>query len=146
MSSGKSIAIAFMVVQQTYESIYKLLYFCQTSSFEKGEFETMTPMPKFLRWKSDKEYQGWAIMDFILLFQSKKDEVMENGWHRGPLYVFEINLNPSNYDEPTVNIARFDYVDIENWKREFSPADHWSIYKPLIDSENMDFSEEGSIL
>lgn len=54
--------------------------------------------PKFLRYKSDSDYWGWNTTQMFLLFQDMQDEMLENGWRDGPVYVLEILLyDPNEY-------------------------------------------------
>ena len=79
-----------MVVHKTYENIHKLMEYCKTIVAEKRNY--INVIDKFLRYKSDNEYSGWYIKDFIILFQKKSDIELENEWRDGPIYVMEIEL------------------------------------------------------
>jgi hypothetical protein len=129
MNLGENINNAFEVVSETYESVYKLMAYCREQAIEKGEFELSSP--KFLRWKSDNAIGGWLITSFILLFQHSKDKLLKNQWRQGPIYVMEINFVPSLYDEPMLNLAKFEYADLSTWGEYISPSDHWAFYEPL---------------
>ena len=139
MSLGENIHNAFIVVAQTYENVNKLMDYCRAAASENGEFVLATP--KFLRRRSDGDVSGWYISSFILLFQDAKDRLLENGWYDGPVYVLEINLSDF-YEVPTVNIAKYEYADIQSWPEARSPADHWIFYDPLY---RLKFEEEDAI-
>ena len=112
MDLGKNIFNAFNVVAKTHKNIKKFLEYCITLSRNNDEYELITP--KFLRWKSDKDCFAWNLTNVVLLFQNKKDLKLKNGYYKGAVYVLEINLyDPEIYDEPKVNIAKYDYNNIE---------------------------------
>jgi len=137
MRLGKNIHDAFEIVAVTYENVSKLMSFSLKKAVESGEFEPSSQ--KFLRWKSDNEIDGWLMKSFILLFQNTKDKPMKNKWRKGPIYVMEINLNPFKYDEPMINIAKFEYSDsLSSWSEGVSKSDHSGFFEPLY---NDDFSE-----
>ena len=137
MSLGSNIHDAFEIVAETYENVCKLMSFCQEEAVEKGEF--VLSSPKFLRWKSDNEVDGWLMKSFILLFQNSKDNLMKNKWRKGPIYVMEINLNPYRYNHPMIIIAKFEYHDkLSSWSEGVSPAEHWGFHDPMYQDE---FSE-----
>jgi len=143
MSLGNNIHNAFAVVAQTYENVNKLMDYCRSAAGEKGEFVLATP--RFLRYKSDANVSGWYISSFILLFQDVKDNSLENGWLDGPVYAFVINLfQPGVYDVPTVNIAKYEYADIQSWSAGCSPADHFGFYEPLY-SGSLQFENKDAV-
>lgn len=137
MSSAENIRNAFKVVNKTYENINKMMNYCKTIADEGDEYIISTP--KFLRWKSDNECEGWLINDFILLFQSKEDEELDNEWRDGPIYVLEIDFN---YEvTPKVYISKFEYKNIETWSKGCSPSNHWRFYWPIRNEELLNCSE-----
>jgi hypothetical protein len=116
-------------------SIYNLFSYLQSETAKRGNYELLTPLPRFLRVKSDRYSDGWLIDDFILLFQRKDDDPIENEWKDGPVYIFEINLKKKrDCDHPTALVARFDYNSMSDWLK-ISPSDHWGFYKPIHLSE-----------
>ena len=120
-SIGKNIANAFKVVYSTYENVQKLISYLQNQAAENSGYVSCSD--KFLRWNSDKNIEAWAYHSFILLFQSKSDAELKNGWRDGPLYVIDINLY--DFGEATVQTARFDYGDVNSLPNAVSPGDHW---------------------
>ncbi|OAA85103.1 hypothetical protein [Clostridium coskatii] len=131
MNSAENIRNAFKVVNKTYENINKMINSCKTIADEGNEY--VVSVPKFLRWKSDAEVGGWLINDFIVLFQSKHDKELENGWRNGPIYVLDIDLDYG--DTPKIYISKFQYKNMENWSNGCSPTNHWRFYWPI---RNMD--------
>jgi hypothetical protein len=137
MNSSKNIRNAFMVVHKTYENVNKLMEYCKTIVAEKSNY--INVIDKFLRYKSDNDYSGWYIKDFIILFQRKSDIELENEWRDGPIYVMEIELYSDNSEQiPTVYLSKFDYYEIGSWSKGCSPANHWRFYYPLRNKEIMD--------
>lgn len=148
MSLGDNIHNAFEVVIETYDNINKLMSFCQKEALDKGEF--VLSSPKFLRYKSDNEINGWLTKSFVLLFQKSKDKPLENQWRRGPVYVMEINLHPDIHKVPMVSIAKFVYKKISSWEKGVSISAHWAFFDPLYNTdvtefEGDDFSYSGTI-
>ena len=147
MSLGENIHAAFEIVAETYENVSKLMSYCQEKAGDNEEF--VLSSPKFLRWKSDNDVRGWLMQSFILLFQNSKDKLLKNQWRDGPVYVMEINFNPELYNEPMVNIAKFEYDNMSSWSEGVSPAAHDIFYDPLygnfIDFEGDEFSYSGDV-
>lgn len=139
MNLSENIFNAFEVVTRTHENVDKLMDYCKVKAEEQSHY--ILAAPKHLRWKSDNNYWGWNIRSFILLFQDIHDKELENEWRDGPIYVMEINLyNPDAYDEPMINLAKFEYEDISKWTPGCSTANHWIFYDPLyeLDYETRD--------
>ncbi|KAJ49369.1 hypothetical protein BD780_003504 [Clostridium tetanomorphum] len=133
MSLGENIKSAFEVVLKTYENVDKLLRYCDLIAEDYG-YEVVTD--KFLRYKSDSNYEGWFINSFIKLYQSKHDNTLENSWKDGPVFVMEINFE----DMPTVYLSKFEYEDISSWGKGVSPSEYWGFTDP-IDCEGNGFNE-----
>lgn len=98
--------------------------------------------PKFLRYKSDINYQGWNTTRMFLLFQDTQDELLENGWRDGPVYALEILLYDADWcygtNEPRLEMAKFEYEDIKNFLPGISPAEYYAFTHPLYD---LDYEE-----
>lgn len=134
MNSSENIANAVQVLYKTYENVQKLMDHCRDISSKNG-YTAM--IPKFLRWKSDNDYDGWLLNDFILLFQKKSDIFCDNQWYDGPVYVMEIKLGDIDDAsfKSTIYLSKFTYNDIKSWSPGCSVANHWVFYKPLRSSE-----------
>lgn len=143
---GENIFNAFEVVNKTHENVNRLMEFCRTTALEKKEFDLMSP--RFLRYKSDADYWGWNITQMFLLFQDTQDELLENGWRDGPVYVLDILLyDPDgcfDSNEPRLEMAKFEYEDIKNFSKGVSPASYDCFYHPLYDLE-YDEWEDGTL-
>lgn len=147
MNLGENIHNAFEVVNKTHENVNNLIEFCKLMVNEKKEFDLMSP--KFLRYKSDSDYWGWNTTQMFLLFQDMQDEMLENGWRDGPVYVLEILLYDT-YEcfetiEPRLEIAKFEYEDIKNLPTGVSPASYYCFTHPLYDLD-YDELEEGTLV
>ena len=126
MNSNENIKNAFKVVFKTYENVDKLMKYCKSVCEDKGYVACSN---KFLRWKSDNDFYGWAINNFILLFQDKVDMEMENGFREGPIYAIEIDFSSEN--SPTIYLSKYEYKAISQWSNQpISPSDNWRFYWP----------------
>ncbi len=81
MNLGENIGNAFQVVKKTYENIDKLISYCITVSEKESHF--VPAVTKFLRYRSDNDWQGWLTQEFFLLFQDKESKKLKNGWRKG---------------------------------------------------------------
>lgn len=126
MNSSENIRNAFKVMTKTYENIDKMMKYCKSIADENNYTVCSN---RFLRWKSDNNSYGWAINNFILLFQNKEDIELESGWRKGPLYSVEIDFTQESI--PTVYISKYEYKSIDTWNSgQISPSEHWRFYWP----------------
>lgn len=137
MNLGENIHNALIVMDKTYENIDKLMNYCRTISENETNYTSATS--KFLRYKSDNDYNGWMIKNFIMLFQYKSDRKLKNGWHNGPIFAMEINLEDE--EVPKIFLTKFEYESINSWDPGLSPANHWAFYWPLRRDDSMDYEE-----
>lgn len=142
MNSTNNVNNAFHVVYKTYENIHKLMDYTKTIAPEKSHYVSV--VDKFLRYKSDNDFAGWFIGDFILIFQDRDHSEFENEWRDGPLYVMEIELSNgesemSNTHLPCIHLSKFMYgtENMQSWSKGCSPANHWRFYYPLRNKELM---------
>ena len=142
MNSSDNIKNAFNVVSKTYENIYKMMEYCKKIADDNNYTLCSN---KFLRYKSDSEYRGWTINNFILLFQNKDDKENEDGWRSGPIYALEIDFSEDT--KPTVYLSKYQHTNMATWKGIISPADHWRYYWPTRKEEyfNMEKQDEYEI-
>lgn len=142
MCLGKNITNAVEVLQNTYDSIDKLIDCVQTIAVRSSDY--LPAVSKFLRYKSDNNTEGWMIHYFILLFQNKIDEELPNRWRNGPIFVMEIDLDGGLHKvgEPLVLLSRFDYSSIRSWSPGCSPTNCWRFHWPLC-HESMEHKPEG---
>ena len=132
MSLSENIKNAFNVVLNTYKNVDKLIKYCDLIAKDCG-YEIATD--RFLRYKSDSNYEGWLINGFVKLYQHKDDELLENEWKDGPIFLMEINFG----DIPTVYLSRFEYENIRAWSKGVSPASYWR-FTNAIDCEDCGFT------
>lgn len=134
MNLSENLKKAFNVVYKTYENVDKLMKYCDSISGDCG-YESVTRY--FLRYKSDINVEGWFIRSFIKLYQSKNDELLDNGWRNGPVFVMEVNFE----DMPVVYLSKFEYEDVSQLPKGVSSADHWKFSEPVTDQKN-DFDRQ----
>lgn len=137
MNLNDNIKNAFTVVSKTYENVNKLMNEMDALSSECG-YEPILPN-KFLRWKSDIDYNGWFMKSFIKLYQYKDAKKCSggSGLKNDYIYVVEISLE----NDAIIYISRYTYEDIDSWQFSFSVSDHWGFYYP-VNSENGFIEEE----
>ncbi|MDE7311183.1 MAG: hypothetical protein K2N87_06105 [Eubacterium sp.] len=78
----------------------------------------------------------------VLLFQDTKDRKLKNGWRNGPIYVLEIVLYSDAYEEPMIELAKFEYENIRDFSPGVSPASYWHFTEPLYDVEYDELEDE----
>lgn len=125
--------MAFQTVRKAHKNVQEFISRCIALAEEKGEFE-LAPITKnntFLRWSSDRDSNAWLYYSFIVVFQSRQNAKLKNGYRNGALYVLELNF--IDFDIPMANVARYDYDNIaKNWSTNpISPSDHWILYQPM---------------
>jgi hypothetical protein len=142
MNSAENINNAFTVVRKTYENIKELFKYLQGETAKRGDYELVAPASKFLRWKSDVDYNAWLTNVFILPFQKKSVERLENGWRNDAVYTLEVNLH--DFDEPKIALTRFEYDNIEEWSR-YSQYDYEKLYPSLYTPEFVNFDVDDGV-
>ena len=125
---GQNISNAVYVLKETYKNI-NLLF----SELDRiGEKEGFIPItPKFLRWKSDSDYDGWLTNNFIKLYQVEKDSPLKHlqNLKEGFIFGIEIDLiGEENY--PTISLTRY-HFDFSEWTRTPTISDHWVFWDPF---------------
>lgn len=136
---------AFYVVKKTYDNIHKLMEYCGANGQTESHY--VQAVPKFLRYKSDNDVQGWFIKNFIMLFQDVQDPELENGWRNGSVYILEIELyDEEGTDLPLVHLSKYDYKDIENWSAGCSPTNHWRFSDPRHNHDALHIKEKDAYL
>ena len=128
-SCSKNITNAFSVVYNTLENVKKLMEYCDKVAESNGY---CVCTPKFLRNNTDSNVDGWGYNKFFKIYQSSEDEILENGWRNGPLYVLEINFE----EAPLYYLSKFEYEDIKGWRGGISPSAWWAFYFPTNIGDN----------
>lgn len=124
--SLNNIAKAFEIIDKTYENVEKLMKYCDSIAEDNGY---ISMSDRFLRYKSDKDYEGWMTRIFVKLYQRQDDMPLENEWLDGPVYAMFIRF----YDEAAVYVSKYDYKSIESWNKGASPSDFWGFTWPIED-------------
>lgn len=125
MNLNENIKNAVLVLNNTYESIEKLMKYCD---YIANEHKYISVTDKFLRYKSDRNVYGWFPKSFIKLYQHDDDKSsFESDWRDGPVYVLEVNLEVS----PCIKLGKFSYENMETWGSKVSPSEHWGFSVPM---------------
>lgn len=135
-SNGENIYTAFKVIENTYTNLAKFFSELDRVGADMG-FISITP--RFLRWKSDINPEGWLISSFIKLYQLKSDPFLEDDAEirNGLIYGVEVLLGDEENSDvqakiPQIFISKYEYDYIAgNWKRLPSVSEHWGFYWPL---------------
>ncbi len=124
---GKNISNAVYVLKETYKNLN--LFFLELDRI--GEKEGFVPItPKFLRWKSDSDYDGWLTSNFIKLYQLERDSPLNHitSIKSGYLYGIEVDLEENEY--PIISLIRYNF-DYSGWTRIPAISDHWVFWDPF---------------
>lgn len=125
---GQNISNSIYVLKETYKNL-NLLFSELDRVAEKEGFIPLTP--KFLRWKSDSNYEGWLTSNFIKLFQVEKDSPLKHieNLRDGFIYGIEVDLEgEDNY--PIISLTRYQF-DFSEWSRIPTISDHWIFWDPF---------------
>lgn len=127
INRGENITTAIEIVRKTYENLDVLFTEMDRIGKEEG-YITLTP--RFLRWKSDFDSDGWMTRNFIKLYQAKSDPTTEKvtDLRTGSLFGIEVDLEREEY--PTISLIRYTY-DYSTWTRMPGVSDHWLFYNPF---------------
>ena len=134
MNTNENIGNAFEVVVRTYENIFKLLAELDRVGDKEG-YSSITP--KFLRWKSDKDYGGWLILSFIKLYQRKEAPTSDKCADLKTDYIYGVDIKLE--DKPEIILSRYHY-NVVDWDDIPSVSDHWVFYGPIRYKDEFKFS------
>ncbi|HHP1052984.1 hypothetical protein [Bacillus cereus group sp. BfR-BA-01354] len=140
---GQNITLATNILQKTYENLNLLFVEMDRVGEEEG-FMSLTP--KFLRWKSESNTNGWLISNFIKLYQLQENSSVPHlsDLRTGDIYCVEVSLNNGMEDYPEITLARFTY-DYDFWTKMPSVSDHWIFFYPFRDENNFKIQEKNGI-
>ena len=126
MSLESNIENAFLVVRKTYENIEKFLAEADRVGSDSG-FDSITP--RFLRYRSDIDTEGWMIDSFIKLYQEKQAHPCEsdNGLKNAYIYAIDVSFE----DKPEIILSRFEYTDLNSWTKAPIVSEWWGLYRPV---------------
>ncbi|PET30575.1 hypothetical protein CN518_20350 [Bacillus anthracis] len=129
---GQNITLATNILQKTYENL-NLLFIEMDRVGEEEGFMSLTP--KFLRWKSESNTNGWLTSNFIKLYQLQENSSVPHlsDLRTGDIYCVEVSLNNGSEDYPEITLARFTY-DYDFWTStpyEKSRKKYWGIQQGI---------------
>lgn len=118
---GQNITTAVTVLRETYKNLD--LLFGELDRI--GEEEGFIPItPKFLRWKSDADYDGWLTRNFIKLYKIPEDSASPIK----TIYGIEIDLDKEKF--PILSLLKYTF-EASEWPEKTSPSDHWIFWDPF---------------
>lgn len=141
INMGQNISMAIDVLRETYKNL-DLLFSELDRIGEQEGFVAVTP--RFLRWKSDSDYNGWLTSNFIKLYQFEKDlpsakvpEIKD-----GYLFGVEVELEGKGY--PVISLIRYMF-DYNMWTRVPAISDHWVFWDPFRVERFFDIKETDGV-
>ncbi len=131
-NNGENITKALSVLLETYANIDLLLVEMDKVA-EKAGFVAHTS--RFMRWKSDVDYNGWLVKSFIKIYQPEGDNYSDRvkDLRAGDLHAVDIDLE-NDYPQIWLSRHRFDY---SGWTRLPSTSEHWLLSYPLYDDPGL---------
>ena len=125
MNLGENIYNAFDIVIKTQDNVSKFIEYCHKMTKERDEYEPS--LKKALFYKPQD-----VVLGYMMLFQHKKDTLLESGWRDGPIYLLSIYMYVLDvYKEPMVEVAKCEYADISSWIEGWSQSEFWRLHDPL---------------
>lgn len=139
---GQNISNAVYVLKETYKNLN--LLFSELDRIGENEgFISITP--RFLRWKSDSDYDGWLTSNFIKLYQVEKDSPLKHlqDVKDGFIYGIEVDLvGEENY--PTISLTRYKF-DYSGWNKTPAVSDHWIFWDPFRLEKFFDITQDNGV-
>lgn len=132
MDVGKNIMNAFQVVHSCHQAVQKLLSRL-SNDYDKEKYLLVTP--KFLRYSSDPDFNGWCYRSFILAYQRIDDgKPLPSSYINGPIYGVQIRFFDA--EVPKLAVSKLYYNQITEWKAKISPNEHWGFNQPFSNDNN----------
>jgi hypothetical protein len=140
-SNGENITSAVTVLKETYRGLNTLFHEMDRIAEDEG-FTSLTP--KFLRWKSDSDSDGWLTNNFIKLYQVGGNSTIPHlpELQDGDLFGVEVDLDEDDY--PQIGLTRYSF-DYTLWTRMPAISDHWIFYYPFRDDNSFEIDESNGI-
>lgn len=139
-SKGESIIQATNLLKETYGNLSILFQELDRVGEEEGY---MTITPRFMRYKSDTDTEGWLTTNFIKLYvksdtvPSSIEDIRELPW-----YGVMVDLNDDEESKiPMLSIIRYQF-DQSHWNRLPAVSDHWTFWSPFYEG-GFDIFNEG---
>jgi hypothetical protein len=139
---GENINTAVSVLLETYKNLDLLFTKMDRIGKEEG-FVSLTP--RFMRWKSDADHNGWLTSNFIKLYQKETDPLATHllELREGPLFGIEVDLDRDE-GYPIISLVEYTY-DYSMWTRMPSLADHWVFWIPFRNENDFEIKEENGL-
>jgi hypothetical protein len=140
-SNGKSVFQATKIINETYENLSILFSELDRVGEQEG-YVTITP--RFMRYKSDTDFNGWMTINFIKLYVKSDipptsiEDIRELPW-------FGVMVDLEGNEEegiPMLSILRYQY-DQTFWDRLPTVSDHWAFWAPFVE-DGFDVIREGN--
>jgi hypothetical protein len=138
---GQNISNAVYVLKETYKNL-NLLFSELDRIGEKEGFISITP--RFLRWKSDSDYDGWLTSNFIKLYQLEEDLPLNNvpNMRDGSIYGIEVDLRENEY--PIISLIRYNF-EYYGWTRMPAISYHKVFWDPFRVEKFFDITETNGL-
>lgn len=137
---GHNITNAISVLKESYENINLLFTELDRVAEDEG-FVSM--IPRFLRWKSDSNHEGWLTSNFIKLYQLEKDPTLDKFPEMRDGYIFGIEVDLEGETYPTISLNRYEF-DYSVWPRIPAISDHWVFWDPFRNDKHFNISEDNN--
>ena len=122
-SIDDNIRNAFKILLKTYENVQKLMESVKNIA-KSGDVDYVLLTDKFLRWRSDTYYEGWACGSVMLLFKRRDNE-------QNVIYGMWIDFRYSIFVT-----AKLVYKSAVNYNATIGPADIWKYDHSLANYQN----------
>lgn len=141
INRGENITTAIEIVKETYANLEVLFAEMDRIGEEEG-YITLTP--RFLRWKSDTDSNGWMTSNFIKLYQVENERKSERfpDLRTGALFGIEVDLEEQEY--PVISLIRYSF-DYSVWTRMPAVSDHWIFYGPFGESSFFEIIQKDDV-
>ncbi len=137
---GQNITTAINVLYETYQNLNLMFSEMDIIAEEEG-FVSLSP--KFLRWKSDSNTNGWLTNNFVKLYQLEDKSMMANvpDLREGYMFCVEIELGEEDVNYPLITLSKFTF-DYRSWSRLPGVSDHWIFHNPFRDESQFNIDEK----
>ncbi|WP_431028742.1 hypothetical protein [Lysinibacillus sp. LZ02] len=129
-----NISQAVSVLKETYRNLEELF---NEMDRVAGEENFISLTPKFLRWRSDTNYNGWLVASFIKVYQYNEGMEMQiDGLQEGAVFAVEVNLEEWE-SGAVICLMKYDF-DLSQWTRLPGVSDHWIFWNPFYFEKHFD--------
>lgn len=140
-TKGENIVQATNLLKETYKNLNILFQELDRVGKEQGY---VTINPRFMRYKSDTDPDGWMTTNFIKLYV--KGETVPSGIEEIrdlPWYGVMVDLNDDeDLKIPLLTIVRYQF-DQSYWTRIPAVSDYWTFWSPFFDAPFNTTYEDG---